>query len=81
MERWREEVELLEEELLRLVDGYSMLSGLWGDVCAGEQGGRKAFAARKGSDYLDHLKKTIKHVEDLGLSGVSGSGSQPNETC
>ena len=70
MERWQEEMELLEEELRRLVDGFSMLSSLWGDICTSEYEGRKAFAAQKSSEYTEQVKKIVKHAKDLGLSDV-----------
>lgn len=52
MHRWGEEVEILEEELRRLIRAFVAMDRIWCSISQSEQApGRAAFAARKAQEY------------------------------
>lgn len=69
MEHWKEEMELLEEELQRLIISFSSFSKLWDNIHKGEiLPGCIAFAARMSQEYLALEKRAHDHHKKLGLN-------------
>lgn len=71
-DRWREEVDLLEEELKRLVRGFSAMAKAWSqlseDAVLGGKPGRAAFAAGKEISYKIACFDAWLIHERLGLT-------------
>lgn len=71
-DRWREEVNLLEEELKRLVRGFSAMAKAWSqlseDAVLGGKPGRAAFAAGKEISYKIACFDAWLIHERLGLT-------------
>lgn len=71
-ERWQEELELLEEELRRLIRAFTNLEGAWRDVHSLEEAaGRKAFAAFKANEFKDLAQDVRVRYIRLGLPLVA----------
>lgn len=73
-DRYKEEVELLEEELRRLIRGFARLRDIWGTLSAQELAkaspSRSAFAARKQKLYVLAYQKARAIAVDMGLTSV-----------
>lgn len=67
--RWKEEEELLEEELRRLIRGFTFMARVWGDIRGSEtQGGRVAFASRQSFIYSSMAKNARSFHDRLRLT-------------
>lgn len=73
-DRYKEEVELLEEELRRLIRGFAKLRDVWATLSAQELAkaspSRSAFAARKQKLYLLAHQKALAIAVDMKLTSV-----------
>lgn len=71
-ERWQEELELLEEELRRLIRGFTKLGDAWRSIHSLEEAaGRKAFAACKANEFMNLAQDVRVRYIRLGLPLVA----------
>lgn len=73
-DRYKEEIELLEEELRRLIRGFKRLGEIWSAISVRElnkgQHFRSAFAARKQKTYLAACLNAQLVASKMGVSSI-----------
>lgn len=71
-DRWQEEVELVEEELRRLIRSFISMGRVWAAVHSTEKSDASAsFAARKNKEYVTMALSAMERLVKLGVSWSS----------
>ena len=59
LERWKEEVIILEEEMHRICRGFDYHATLWMQIASRFQGGKAAYACRKAAMFDEMAKHAV----------------------